>query len=60
MKLYGLEAANDRIKKYADRGMEPVEIGTKKIMQTSEIVPAPVRVIRAAVVIGIFAALFVA
>lgn len=60
MKLYGLEAANDRIKKYADRGMKPVEIGTKKIMQTSEIVPAPVRVIRAAVVIGIFAALFVA
>lgn len=30
MKLYELEAANDRIKKYADRGMKPVEICTKK------------------------------
>lgn len=59
MKLYGLEAAN-RIQKYADRGRESAEIGIKKIMQPSEIIPASVRAIRTAIVIGILAALFAA
>ncbi len=60
MKAYGLEAANSLIKKYADRGRESAEIGVKKIMQPSEIIPASVRIARTAIVIGIFAALFAA
>ena len=61
MKAYGLEAAtNNLIKKYADRGRKSAEIGIKKIMQTSEVIPATVRAIRTAIVIGIFAALFAA
>ena len=61
MKAYGLEAAaNNLIKKYADRGRKSAEIGIKKIMQPSEIIPASVRAIRTAIVIGIFAALFAA
>ena len=57
---YGLEAANDLIKKYAARSRKHAEIRHGKIMQTSEIIPASVRAIRAAVVIGILAALFAA